>query len=318
MFDKYNSNCFNESLAKSIIVPEGISDRLDKILAFLMPEYSRERIKQWIKNNHVLVNGKLVKIRHNVQSGDVITVWIQPTLESLSFSPENISFEVIDESPDWIIINKPAGLVTHPGSGNWKGTLLNGLLYKYPELFYIPRAGIVHRLDKNTSGVMIVARTIESQLYLVRQLQLRNVSREYFAIVHGHISVAGTINKPIGRDTNNPIKMGVKNIIAPKEAVTHFKPILKGITPSGQSITQVICKLETGRTHQIRVHLSSIGNPILGDSIYNSNYVVEGNRHMLHSMLLNFIDIKGSFCQFNCHLPEDMIKIISLMKWFEC
>ncbi|AFZ82621.1 RluA family pseudouridine synthase [Candidatus Kinetoplastidibacterium crithidiae] len=317
MFNKYNSNCFNESFPKNITVPEGISDRLDKILSYLMPDYSRERIKQWIKNNHVLVNGKLVKIRHNVQPGDLITVWVQPTLESLSFSPENIIFEVIDESSDWIVINKPAGLVTHPGSGNWKGTLLNGLLYKYPELFYVPRAGIVHRLDKNTSGVMVVARTIESQLYFVRQLQLRNISREYLAIVHGHISTSSTINKPIGRDANNPIKMGVKNIIAPKEAITHFKPIVKGITTNGHNITQVACKLETGRTHQIRVHLSSIGNPILGDSIYNSNYIIEGNRHMLHSRFLNFTNIKGISCKFNCRIPEDMTKVIDSMRWFE-
>ncbi|AGF46984.1 ribosomal large subunit pseudouridine synthase D [Candidatus Kinetoplastibacterium desouzaii TCC079E] len=301
---------------KKIIVPEGFSGRVDKTLAILMPDYSREVIKKWIIDNNVLVNGCYIKNRHNVKYGDVITVYEQPLPESLSFTAEDVAFEVLEENSDWLIVNKPAGLVTHPGSGNWSGTLLNGLLYRYPELFIVPRAGIVHRLDKNTSGIMIVARTLKSQIYLVRQLQLRFISREYIAIVQGSLLKEGTINKTIGRDINNPIKMSAANkVISPKEAVTHFRSIVHGLTPCQRNVTKIKCILDTGRTHQIRVHLSSIGHPLLGDSVYNGQFLSICDRPMLHSEILSFVNEKGNKYTFSSPIPSDMHKVLDKIKW---
>ena len=166
---------------------KALPDRLDKVLAGLMPEHSRSRLQGWIESGHVLVNGRAARVRQAVGAGDKISVWMQPTPESLAFCAEPVDFRVLAESADWIVVDKPAGLVTHPGAGNWHGTLLNGLLYRYPELRQVARAGIVHRLDKDTSGLLVVARHERSQTDLVRQLQARTVRREYLALVHGTI-----------------------------------------------------------------------------------------------------------------------------------
>ncbi|HBO9374408.1 TPA: RluA family pseudouridine synthase, partial [Pseudomonas aeruginosa] len=184
-----------------VTVPSGTrADRLDKVLAGLLPDHSRSRLQGWIEAGNVQVNGAPGKVRQTVGPGDEIAVWAQPAPEALAFAPEAIDFPVVDESPDWIVVNKPAGLVVHPGAGNWSGTLLNGLLHRYPELAQVARAGIVHRLDKDTSGLMVVARNEIAQTHLVRQLQARSMGREYLALAHGWLAAAGKVDRPIGRD----------------------------------------------------------------------------------------------------------------------
>ncbi|MBY0379440.1 MAG: RluA family pseudouridine synthase [Burkholderiales bacterium] len=222
------------------------------------------------------------------------TVVITPILseEDKAYTPENIALDIVYQDEHIIVINKPAGLTVHPGNGNWSGTLLNSLLFHYPELKYIPRAGIVHRLDKDTSGLMVVARTLLAQTKLVQDLQLRRISRIYRAIVEGHSHKEGIVKANIGRDPNNRIKMAVLTI-GGKEAITHFK-VLKYF----EKFSYIECKLETGRTHQIRVHMKSINHPIIGDPLYGQkkvNYtpnIVDAieslNRQALHAIKLSF------------------------------
>src|SRR5690606_33361885 len=172
-----------------ITVPAGTrADRLDKVLASLLDGHSRSRLQGGIEAGWDQVNGAAAKVRQTVGPGDVIAVWEQPAPASPAFMPEPVEFAVVDESPDWIVVSKPAGLVTHPGAGNWHGTLLNGLLHRYPELMRVARAGIVHRLDKDTSGLMVVARNDLAQTHLVRQLQARSMGREYLALAHGWLA----------------------------------------------------------------------------------------------------------------------------------
>ena len=199
-----------------VTVPAGTrADRLDKVLAGLLTDHSRSRLQGWIEAGNVHVNGAPGKVRQTVGPGDEITVWAQPAPETLAFAPEPIDFPVVDESADWIVVNKPAGLVVHPGAGNWSGTLLNGLLHRYPELAQVARAGIVHRLDKDTSGLMVVARNEIAQTHLVRQLQARSMGREYVALAHGWLAAAGKVDRPIGRDPRVPVRMSVERPVAP-------------------------------------------------------------------------------------------------------
>ncbi|AGF48425.1 ribosomal large subunit pseudouridine synthase D [Candidatus Kinetoplastibacterium oncopeltii TCC290E] len=301
----------SKSFYKQIKVPEFYKkDRLDKVLSSLMPEHSRERLKNWIKDSCVYVNGATAKVRQIVNPNDIICVNEQPSPESMSFIPEDIKINIVDENQDWIIVNKSHGLVTHPGSGNWSGTLLNAILYKYPELSIVPRAGIVHRLDKNTSGLMVVARNEISQTHFIRNMQSRKILRIYVAIVHGHLPKFKTINMDIGRDPINRTKMGVNNPIAAKNAVTHCTPVKIGMLNGSYKVTQVICKLETGRTHQIRVHLSSIGHPLVGDFLYGGKNILGVDRQMLHACFLSFPDMNDNVHSFFIKPPEDILNTL--------
>ena len=235
-------------------------ERLDKVLAQLMPKHSRSRLQTWIQGGHVLINGKPAKLRQTVREDDVITVYEQPAPEDHAFVPEDVAFDVLGETADWVVVNKPVGLVTHPGAGNWSGTLLNGLLYRYPELLQVARAGIVHRLDKDTSGLLVIARNEVAQTHLVRQLQARTMGRQYLALAHGRMLEQGTVDRPIGRDPKVPVRMSVDSLSAPKSAVTHYQLVRVG-EYGGSNISQVTCRLETGRTHQIRAHLTSLVPP---------------------------------------------------------
>jgi 23S rRNA pseudouridine1911/1915/1917 synthase len=290
-------------------------ERLDKVLAQLVPHHSRSRLQTWIERGHVLVNGKPAKIRQTLHEDDLITVYEQESPEDQAFTPEQIDFEVVDESPDWVVVNKPVGLVTHPGAGNWGGTLLNGLLYRYPELAHVARAGIVHRLDKDTSGLLVVARNEVAQTHLVRQLQARTMGREYLALAHGRMLNAGTVDRPIGRDPRVPVRMSVERPNAPKAAITHYS-LLRGGEYQDSNISEVSCRLETGRTHQIRVHLASLGHPLLGDTQYGGRLLGDAHRQMLHAYRLRFDDPStDTEVSFVAPVPEDMGKVLEGIQW---
>src|SRR5690606_35336350 len=291
-------------------------ERLDKVLARLIPEHSRSRLQAWIEEGHVLVNDKPARVRQPVQGGDKLTVFEQQAPDAMAFVGEPVEFQVVAESDDWIVVNKPAGLVTHPGAGNWSGTLLNGLLFRYPELRQVARAGIVHRLDKDTSGLMVVARTDVAQTHLVRQLQERSVKREYIALAHGFMPPEGVIQSPIGRDPRVPVRMTTQHGIAPREALTRFRVQRSGFTTEGQAVTEVICQLHTGRTHQIRVHLASIKHPLLGDDIYGGKSILGATRQMLHAQALAFVDpATESTVEFRAAPPEDFAAVQAVIPW---
>jgi 23S rRNA pseudouridine1911/1915/1917 synthase len=290
-------------------------ERLDKVLAQLVPQHSRSRLQTWIERGHVLVNGQSAKIRQTLHEDDLIAVYEQESPEDQAFKAEQIDFEIIAESPDWVVVNKPVGLVTHPGAGNWSGTLLNGLLYRYPELAHVARAGIVHRLDKDTSGLLVVARNEVAQTSLVRQLQARTMGREYLALAHGRMLTAGTVDRPIGRDPRVPIRMSVERPNAPKAAVTHYS-LLRCGEYQDSNISEVSCRLETGRTHQIRVHLASLGHPLLGDTQYGGRVLGDAHRQMLHARRLRFDDPStDTEVSFVAPVPEDMRQVLEGIQW---
>jgi len=290
-------------------------ERLDKVLAQLMPKHSRSRLQTWIQGGHVRINGKPAKLRQTVREDDVITVYEQPAPEDHAFVPEDVAFDVLGETADWVVVNKPVGLVTHPGAGNWSGTLLNGLLYRYPELLQVARAGIVHRLDKDTSGLLVIARNEVAQTHLVRQLQARTMGRQYLALAHGRMLEQGTVDRPIGRDPKVPVRMSVDSLSAPKSAVTHYQLVRVG-EYGGSNISQVTCRLETGRTHQIRAHLTSLGHPLLGDILYGGRAIEGAARQMLHAHHLRFEDPAGAGeIEFTAPAAADMLRVIEHIRW---
>ena len=245
---------------------EGGGERLDKALASLLPEYSRNRLKSWVEAGAVTVDGKVTKARYILRGGESIKVFPQEMPEQFAFSPEEIPLDVVYEDQSIIVINKPVGLVVHPAAGNWSGTLLNALLFYYPELKNLPRAGIVHRLDKDTSGLMVVARTAEAQTALVRQLQERTVSRRYLAWVWGSTPSQGKVLATVGRDQRDRLKMAA-GVSQGKPDATQYRRLAQGHFQE-QATSLLECRLETGRTHQIRVHLESLGFPLVGDPVY--------------------------------------------------
>lgn len=254
----------------SAIVPEPLAGvRLDKALAQLFPDFSRSRLQSWIEAGRITVNGAPVKLRDKAIPGAAVQVMPDLLPEQLAFLPEPIALDVVYEDVALAVIDKPAGMVVHPAAGNWSATLLNGLLYRYRDAAGLPRAGIVHRLDKDTSGLMVVARSLIAHTDLVRQLQARTVKRRYLALVWGKLPASGTIDAPIGRDPRDRLRMAVVPGAAGKAARTHFTTLMQGVL-GGQAVTAVQCDLDTGRTHQIRVHFAHIGHPLLGDPLYGA------------------------------------------------
>lgn len=235
--------------------------RLDQALARLLPEHSRSRLAQWVREARVTVGGQPALPRDKVWGGEKLRVEPRADPQTLAHRPQDIALAIVYEDAELIVVDKPPGLVVHPGSGNWDGTLLNALLQHAPQLAAIPRAGIVHRLDKDTSGLLVVAKTLEAQTSLVRQLQARSVSRIYAAVVHGRVARDGSVAAPIGRHPVARTRMAVR--ARGKPATTHYR-VLERYAES----TLIECRLETGRTHQIRVHMHSVGNALVGDPVY--------------------------------------------------
>lgn len=306
-----------EGGSRQLEIPEALAgERLDKVLAQLMPEFSRNRIQGWIEAGYVTSHGQILKVRHRSQAGELIQVEIQPEPEELAYLPEDIPLDIVFEDEDLLIINKPAGMVVHPAAGNWQGTLLNALLHHYPKIAEVPRCGIVHRLDKETSGLLMVAKTIEAQLDLVRQLEARRVVRRYFALAWGLVKPQ-TIDAPIGRDPKDRLKMGIVRGQQGKVAITHIKRLAQ-VDLADKTITAIQVQLETGRTHQIRVHLESIGHPLLGDLVYRKRIPavaakLEFSRagQALHALVLGIIHPRTQKPMlWQAPLPTDMSDLV--------
>jgi 23S rRNA pseudouridine1911/1915/1917 synthase len=309
--------------AETVILKMPISlsgSRLDQVLAELLPQYSRSRLAGLAKDGFVTVDGKAMPPKTKLFGGEEILATLMPRDDEAVFLPENIALNVLYEDDAVIVVDKPAGLVVHPGAGNWSGTLLNGLLYRNPSVVNLPRAGIVHRLDKETSGVMVVAKTEEAQLALVRQLQARTVNRIYVALVRGQAPHEGAVDRAIGRHPHHRTKMAaVDEEQGGKSAVTHYRVLQRFAHHS-----LIECRLETGRTHQIRVHMQSIGFPIEGDTTYSPS--VAGidaamrevfrnfGRQALHARQLTFDHpVHGESVMFEAPIPEDMQKLIEFV-----
>jgi 23S rRNA pseudouridine1911/1915/1917 synthase len=282
----------------NIIIPERMTgNRLDVSLSEMLPDYSRSKITSWIKSGDALINQKTFKPKDKASGTEIVCLTLIQK-QSNDWIAENIPLNVVYEDEDIIVINKQFGLVTHPGAGNWSGTLANALLYYDPDLSTLDRAGIVHRLDKNTSGLMVIARNEKSQKYLVEQLQSHSVDREYSAIVYGHMIAGGTVDEPIGRFKSH----------------THVKAIL-----------------ETGRTHQIRVHLSHVGHSLIGDPMYGGRVrfpkkaseelkgaLLNFKRQALHSKKLSLTHpISGELMSWKADLPVDMKELLEVLKKFD-
>jgi 23S rRNA pseudouridine1911/1915/1917 synthase len=272
----------SNQISQSAEVPyEDGNKRLDQVAAKLFPDYSRSRLQEWIKGGQLTVDGNTWRGRDKLTGGEMLALDAELEAEG-TWLPEEIDLDIVYEDDDILVINKQAGLVVHPAAGNYQGTLLNGLLFHCPDLIQIPRAGIVHRLDKDTTGLMVVAKTLQAQTSLVAQLQDRSMGREYEAVVQGVMTGGGKVDEPIGRHGTQRTRMAVNPM--GKEAVTHYRVLHKFATH-----TYIRCKLETGRTHQIRVHLSHIGYPLVGDAVYAARQrLTKGIGPVLRDMLQNF------------------------------
>lgn len=296
---------------KNFKVEEQKSIRIDKYLTKHLEDFSRSKVQQLISEGLVFVNDERIKANYKVENGDVITVTI-PEPEEIDIKSENIPLEILYEDEDIVVINKPQGMVVHPGAGNPDGTLVNALLYHIDDLSGINgeiRPGIIHRLDKDTSGVLVVAKNDTAHVHLSEQLQNRTVKRTYWAIVHGQIPHEhGTIDAPIGRDPHDRQKFTV--IKDGKEAITHFK-----VLEHFNHYTWVEVSLETGRTHQIRVHFNYINHPVAGDTTYGPRKTLKGKGQFLHARALEFIHPRTKeTMHFEAELPEIFEKNLEILR----
>ena len=302
-------------------VPEAAAGRrFDAVLAELFPEFSRSRLAEWIKSGDALLDDRTVRPRDPVRGGEAVTLSI--LLEArIEAEPEDIPLTILHEDADVFVIDKPPGLVVHPGAGNPDGTLVNALLFRDPSLAALPRAGIVHRLDKDTSGVMVVARTLQAHAALVEQLSARAVHRQYLAIVVGALVSGGTASGAIDRHPRDRVRMAVRE--DGREAVTHFR-----LRERFRAHTALECRLETGRTHQIRVHMAHLKHPIVGDPSYGGSLrlpraaseeliaALRGfKRQALHAETLEFLHpLSGQPLRCSAPVPEDMLELMRLLR----
>jgi 23S rRNA pseudouridine1911/1915/1917 synthase len=286
--------------------------RLDQALARLFPQYSRSRLQAWLREGHIRVDGRVSDdVRRKVHGGERLEMDIAPSMPDAleSAVAEDIALSIVFEDETLLVLDKPAGLVVHPGNGNRSGTLMNALLHHVPELAFVPRAGIVHRLDKDTSGLLVVAKTLTAQTSLVRQLQARTVGRRYLALVHGAILRGGEVDAPIGRHPVQRTKMTVLG--GGRTALTRYR-VLERLN----AVTLAECRLETGRTHQIRVHMAHLGHPLVGDPVYGPRRVADPlladfGRQALHAFRLELIHPASSeTMRWSSPLPEDFSSLL--------
>jgi len=303
-------------------VPESLSgQRLDVVLAEMFPDYSRSRLKQWIQEGQVLLEGQQVKPKIKVFTDQELQLNIEPIESNEECLPEDIPLDIAYEDDALIVVNKPAGLVVHPAAGNRQGTLQNALLFYDERLATVPRAGIVHRLDKDTTGLMVVARNLVSHKYLVEQIMQRQMQREYQALVHGVLTGGGTVDQPIGRHSHDRVRMTVRE--DGKPAVSHYRVLARF-----RAHTHIHVKLETGRTHQIRVHMQHLRHPVVGDPIYvdrpripaeaDKDFVErlrKMERQALHAWRLSLAHPDtGEAMTWEAALPDDMQCLIAAMQ----
>lgn len=302
------------------MVPDDMAGmRLDQCLAELFPDYSRSKLQTWLKAGRVTVDGKQLKARDKVDGGECVELDAEPEVV-IECDAENIPLDIVYEDDAILIVNKPAGLVVHPAVGNWNGTLVNALLHHQPRLDTLPRAGIVHRIDKETSGLLMVAKTLQAHGSLVEQLQERSINREYLALVKGWMTAGGTVDEPIGR---HPVDRK-RNVVRydGKEAVTHYR-----LEQRFKRHTLIRVKLETGRTHQIRVHMAHINYPLVGDPVYGGRFQMPADcspalaealrafkRQALHATKLGLEHPEtGDYLEWEQPLPDDMQNLLMLL-----
>ena len=297
-----------------------LGQRIDQVAALIWNDYSRERLKQWLKDGHLLVNGNSVKPKYKCEGDEVLTLNVELEAQTRSL-PEDIPLNIIYEDDDILVINKPVGMVVHPGAGNSTGTLVNALLHHYPKSSELARAGLVHRIDKDTSGLLVVAKSLESQFSLSKQLAKKSVYRIYDVVVYGNIIAGGTIDEPIKRHPVDRVRMTV--LPGGKDAVTHYN-----VKERFQHFTRVQARLETGRTHQIRVHFSYIGYGLVGDQVYmprvrlpagSSELLADTlrgfKRQALHAAKLGLVHPKtGEDMMFEAPWPEDFAQLVDVLR----
>lgn len=308
------------SINLNTVIPKKLSGlRLDQALAILFPDYSRCRLQTWIKTGQITVDNKILKLSSKVHTDQHVIINAIIT-EHENWEAQAIPLNIVYEDDDIIIINKPIGLVVHPAPGNLDKTLLNAILNHAPELAKLPRAGIIHRLDKDTSGLLVIARNLKAHKNLVTELQERKIKREYDAIVNNIMTAGGTINKPIGRDPKNRKRMAINS--AGKEAITTYRIIQKF-----RAHTHIKVNLQTGRTHQIRVHMASINHPLVGDQVYGGRLKIPAKisaelkqclqnfKHQaLHASCLGLIHpITNKFMEWKAPLPYDMQELLNAL-----
>jgi len=306
-----------------LVVPQDLGGlRLDVALQRMLPEQSRSRLQAWIKEGLVTINDQTTSAKLKVWGGEQVQIIPQALPESSAFKAQDIALDIVYEDDHILVVNKPVGMVVHPAAGNWEGTLLNALLHHAPQLAELPRAGIVHRLDKDTSGLLVVAKTFAAQNSLVKQLQARTVKREYRAIVWGQIWRNGTVDQPIGRHPHARTKMAVTRTGRP--SVTHYE-VLERFAVN----TYLRCILETGRTHQIRVHMQYLKAPIVGDAVYGMRNIIplramtqtlrdalqNFKRQALHAIKLGLVHPEtGQPMEWQIELADDMKALLEAMR----
>ena len=311
---------------EAIVPLESSGSRLDQVAAELFDSFSRSRLQQWIKSGDLLVDGKKYRPKDKLLGGESLSVNVVPEAEG-TWESEPIDLDITYEDDHILVINKPAGLVVHPAAGNYTGTLLNGLLHHVPSNESIPRAGIVHRLDKDTTGLMVVAKSLEAHNALIQQLQARSVHREYQAITQGVMTGGGTVDEPMGRHPQARTKMAVVSDnggkSGGKDAITHYRVIERF-----PNHTHIRVKLETGRTHQIRVHMAHIGYSLVGDMVYGGRLKLpKGATAELHDMLRNFKrqalhagklglihPVSEEYMEWQVPPPEDFNLLLEMLK----
>jgi len=279
----------------------------------MFPEHSRNRLQKWLRDGHVRLDSRAARPKQKIWGGERIERHPQADPMETAFRAEPIALEIVYEDEELLVINKPAGLVVHPGTGNWQGTLLNALLHHAPQLAAIPRAGIVHRLDKDTSGLLVVAKTLRAQTELARQIQARTVKREYLAVVHGVVRLDGEVAAPVGRDPRSRTRMAVVRTGRP--SLTRYK-----VARRFADATLLECSLATGRTHQIRVHMQSLGHPLVGDPVYGGKRRGESKaiglrRQALHAARLEFSHpVSGVRRGFTALPPQDLRALLDSLE----